>query len=74
MNKLFVVSDICAFIRIFCIRTKLKFWNFRLWGWWQLAKDNGTSTKSFNEYIKKNDTTQPEKVISVIESEDVFSL
>ena len=37
-----------------------------------MAKDNGTSTKSFNEYIKKNDTTQPEKVISVIELEDAF--
>ena len=37
-----------------------------------MAKDNGTSTKCFNEYIKKNDTTQPEKVISVIELEDAF--
>ena len=33
----------------------------------KLAKDIGTSTKSFNEYIKKHDTTQPEKVISVNE-------
>ena len=30
-----------------------------------LAKDFGTSTRSCNEYIKKHDTTQPEKVISV---------
>ena len=28
----------------------------------KLAKDIGASTKSFNEYIKKHDTTQPEKV------------
>ena len=31
----------------------------------KLAKDIGTSTNSFNEYIKKHDTTQPEKAISV---------
>ena len=37
-----------------------------------MTKDIGTSTKSFNEYIKKNDTTQPEKVISVFELEDAF--
>ena len=37
-----------------------------------LAKDIGTSTKSFNEYIKKHDTTQPEKVISVNELKDAF--
>ena len=30
-----------------------------------LTKDIGTSTRSFNEYIKKHDTTQPEKAISV---------
>ena len=29
-----------------------------------LAKDIGTSTRSFNEYIKKNGTTKPEKVTS----------
>ena len=38
----------------------------------KLAKDIGTSTKSFNEYIKKHDTTQPEKVISVNELKDAF--
>ena len=38
----------------------------------KLAKDIGTSTKSFNEYIKKHDTTQPEKVISVSELKDAF--
>ena len=38
----------------------------------KLAKDIGTSTKSFNEYIKKHGTTQPEKVISVNELKDVF--
>ena len=37
-----------------------------------MTKDIGTSTKSFNEYIKKNDTTQPEKVISVYKLKDVF--
>ena len=37
-----------------------------------LAKDIGTSTKSFNEYIKKHGTTQPEKVISLNEFKDVF--
>ena len=38
----------------------------------KLAKDIGTSTKSFNEYIKKHDTTQQEKVISANELKDVF--
>ena len=38
----------------------------------KLAKDIGTSTKSFNEYIKKHDTTQPEKIISVNELKDAF--
>ena len=38
----------------------------------KLAKDIGTSTKSFNEYIKKHDTTQPERVISVNELKDGF--
>ena len=38
----------------------------------KLAKDIGTSTKSFNEYIKTHDTTQPEKVISVNELKDAF--
>ena len=37
-----------------------------------LAKDIGTSTKSFNEYIKKHGTTEPEKVISVNEFKDTF--
>ena len=37
-----------------------------------MTKDIGTSTKSFNENIKKNDTTQPEKVISVYKLKDVF--
>ena len=37
-----------------------------------LAKDFGTSTKSFNEYIKKHGTTQPEKVISVNEFKNAF--
>ena len=37
-----------------------------------MAKDIGTSTKSFNEYIKKHDTTQPERVISVNELKDAF--
>ena len=36
-----------------------------------LAKDLGTSTKSFNEYIKKHGTTQPEKAISVNEFKDI---
>ena len=31
----------------------------------KLAKDIGTSTKSFNEFIKKHDTFQSEKVIPV---------
>ena len=30
-----------------------------------LAKDIGASSRTFNEYVKKNGTTQPEKVISV---------
>ena len=38
----------------------------------KLAKDIGTSTKRFNEYIKKHDTTQPEKAISVNELKDAF--
>ena len=38
----------------------------------KLAKDIGTSTNSFNEYIKKHDTTQPEKAISVNELKDAF--
>ena len=37
-----------------------------------LAKDFGTSTRSCNEYIKKHDTTQPEKVISVNDFKDAF--
>ena len=37
-----------------------------------LAKYICTSTKSFNEYIKKYATTQPEKVISVNEFKDAF--
>ena len=37
-----------------------------------LAKDIGTSNKSFNEYIEKHGTTQPEKVISVNEFKDAF--
>ena len=36
-----------------------------------LAKDIGTSTKSFNEYIENNGTTQPEKAISVNEFKDI---
>ena len=40
----------------------------------KVAKDIGTSTKSFNEFINKHDTTQLEKVISVNELKDVFSL
>ena len=38
----------------------------------KLAKDIGTSTKIFNEYIKKHNTTQPEKIISVNELKDAF--
>ena len=38
----------------------------------KLAKDIGTSTKSFNECIKKHGTTQPEKAISVNELKDAF--
>ena len=38
----------------------------------KLAKDIGTSIESFNEYIKKHDTTQPEKVIYVNELKDAF--
>ena len=37
-----------------------------------LAKDIGTSTKSFDECIKKHGTTQPEKVISVNGFKDAF--
>ena len=37
-----------------------------------LVKDIVTSSKSFNEYIKKRGTTQPEKVISVNELRNVF--
>ena len=37
-----------------------------------LAKGIDTSTKSFNEYIRKNGTTQPEKLISVNEFKDAF--
>ena len=41
----------------------------------KLTKDIGTSTKSFNECIKRHDTTQPENVISVNELKDAsFSL
>ena len=36
-----------------------------------LAKDIDTSTKSFNEYIEKHGTTQPEKAISVNEFKDI---
>ena len=38
-----------------------------------LAKDICTLTKSFNEFIKKHSTTQPEKVIFVDEHQDAFS-
>ena len=38
----------------------------------KLPKDIGTSTKSFNEYIKKHGTTQPERVISVNQLKDAF--
>ena len=38
----------------------------------KLVKDIGTSTKSFNEYIKKHDITQPEGAISVNELKDAF--
>ena len=37
-----------------------------------LVKDIVTSIKSFNEYIKKHGTTQPEKVISANELRNVF--
>ena len=37
-----------------------------------LAKDIGTSTRSFTEYIKKHGTTQLEKVISVTEFKNAF--
>ena len=37
-----------------------------------LAKDIVTSTKSFNEYIKKHGTTQPEKLMSVNQFKDTF--
>ena len=36
------------------------------------AKDIVTSTKIFNEYIKKYDTAHPEKVISLNELQDSF--
>ena len=39
-----------------------------------MGKDIGTSTKRFNEYIKKHGTTQPEKVISVNKLNLFFSL
>ena len=39
-----------------------------------LAKDIGTSTKSFNKHIKKHGTTQPEKAISVNEFKNAFFL
>ena len=38
----------------------------------ELAKDIGTSTKSFNEQIKKHYTTHPERVISVNKLKDAF--
>ena len=38
----------------------------------KLAKDIDTSTKGFNEYIKKHDTTQPEKVKSENELKYTF--
>ena len=37
-----------------------------------MAKGIGAWTKSFNEYIKKYDTTQLQKKISVNELKDVF--
>ena len=37
-----------------------------------LVKDIVTSIKSFNEYIKKHGTTQPEKVISANELRNAF--
>ena len=37
-----------------------------------LTKDIGTSTRSFNEYIKKHGTTQSEKVISVNKFKGAF--
>ena len=39
-----------------------------------LAKDIGTSTRSFNEYIKEHVTTQAEKVISVNQFKNGFFL
>ena len=39
-----------------------------------LAKDIDTSPNSFNEYVKKHGTTQPEKVISVNEFKHAFFL
>ena len=38
----------------------------------KFTKGIGTATKIFNEYIKKHDTTQPERVISVSELKDTF--
>ena len=37
-----------------------------------LTKDIGTSTRMFNEHVKKYGTTQPEKVIFVNEFKDAF--
>ena len=37
-----------------------------------MGRDIGTSTRNFNEYIKKHGTTHPEKVISVNEFKDAF--
>ena len=37
-----------------------------------MAKDICTSTKGFEDYINKHDTTQPERVISVNELKDTF--
>ena len=37
-----------------------------------LAKDIGTSTKRFNEYIKKHGTTHLEKIISANVFKDAF--
>ena len=37
-----------------------------------LAKNIGTSSKSFNEYIKKHSSTWPEKIKSLSELKDVF--
>ena len=37
-----------------------------------MARDIGTSTKRFNEYIKNSDTTQPEKLISANKFKTTF--